>query len=64
MKNKKTYVKKKMVPVIQAVIANEPNNQVNFGSTLTATRAKLSAEETAVWNWANAVTTDFILLGA
>lgn len=55
---------KKMVPTIHAVTANEPKSQTNFCSTLTAVRAKLRADEIAVWNWENAMTTDFMRLGA
>jgi hypothetical protein len=53
-----------MVPMTQAVTAKEPNNQTNRFSTLTAISAKLRAELSAFWNWANAVTTDRIRCGA
>lgn len=54
----------KIVPMTQAVTANAPKSHVNFCSTLTAVRAKLRADERAVWNWEKAITTDFMLLGA
>jgi hypothetical protein len=40
---------KKMVPTTQAMMANEADSQINFGSVM-AVRAKLSAEERAFWN--------------
>lgn len=59
-----THVRKNRVPVIHAMIANDPNSHVNFCSTLTDTRAKFNAEEIAVWNWEKAITKPFICFGA
>jgi hypothetical protein len=47
---KATYVMKKIVPITQATIANDPYSQVKFFSALAAVNAKLIAAESACWN--------------
>ena len=57
-------MKKKTVPAITEVTPKEPKSHAKRFSTLTAVRAKFSADESAVWNCENAITTDFIRFGA
>ena len=51
-------------PATQAAIANEPKSQPKRSSRLAGTSTKFQAEAMAYWNWATAMTTDFIRFGA
>ena len=57
-------MKKNIVPMTTEVTPKEPKSHANRYSTLTAVRAKFSADDSAVWNCEKAMTTDFMRLGA